>query len=242
MAKRAIIIPALFLFFFGVYFSFDFQVQAVDIVYTSIAIFLFAVLSGFFIARQRTRYAGIVEKVTEFDGHMSALYREFAFFGDNAQKTFETTARAHYEKIINNDSWESYFANKTNTISDTYLLVQTLAGERELTALRSATVTRILTSLEAMQQIRKNLIALYKEHVPTFQWVLLFFLAFTLVAAVSSLSSAGLLFQSLLKAAFTSSVISVLIMLWQLNTLTFFEEMVGQSSAQDVLDIFNGVK
>ena len=44
---------------------------------------------------------------------------------------------------------------------------------------------------------------------------------------------------SFIKSVFVLSIVSVILMLWKLNHLTFFEEMIGKSSAEDVLKIMN---
>ena len=47
---------------------------------------------------------------------------------------------------------------------------------------------------------------------------------------------------SLLKGAFNTSVILVLVLLYQFDNLNFFERTVGEHSRQDVTDIFSGKK
>ena len=45
---------------------------------------------------------------------------------------------------------------------------------------------------------------------------------------------------SLLKGAFAGSIFFVFVLLQKLNKLELFEKVVGEDSAQDVLDIFEG--
>ncbi|MEK7635848.1 MAG: hypothetical protein AAB405_02040 [Patescibacteria group bacterium] len=47
---------------------------------------------------------------------------------------------------------------------------------------------------------------------------------------------------SIIKAAFATSIISVVFLMRQLDRLKLFEGMIGESSAQDVLDIIAGKK
>ncbi len=93
-----------------------------------------------------------------------------------------------------------------------------------------------------MQQIRKNMIALHHERIPKFQWVLLYFLAGVLFLTLSIIPSQGLIYSSILKAAFGSAIIFVFIMLRKFDRLEFFEKTIGEESAQDILNIFAGKK
>jgi len=56
------------------------------------------------------------------------------------------------------------------------------------------------------------------------------------------MASVGMLWPSVLKAAFVMSVLSVMFILYRLNNLAFTEDLMGAESAQDVLDIIKGSK
>ena len=49
--------------------------------FLSAATFLFAIFAGFFISRQGTRYSKIRELIADFDGGLSAIYRNIGHFG-----------------------------------------------------------------------------------------------------------------------------------------------------------------
>jgi len=240
--KVLIIVPLVFIFFLSIYYLTPLNLPELDTVFISITIFLFATLVGFFIARQTTRYGQIISKVTDFDGNMSFLYRSIGVFGEKAQAEFAEILRKHYSAITTHGDWDFYFSQKTTTLTDTNNLVVKYTEAGDLNPAQNAFAARAFFGLGEMQKIRKNLIALYKEKVPYFQWLLVIFLTLILVLTVSSIPSQDALLASVIKAAFATSVVSVVIMLWKLNHLTFFEEMVGQSSAQDVLDIISGSK
>ena len=242
MKKVLYVLPLVFILFFLVYYLTPSYLSELDTIFISITIFLFATLVGFFIARQATRYGQIVSKVTDFDGNMSFLYRSIGVFGEKSQVEFAEILQKHYSAITAHGDWDFYFSHKTTTLTDINHLIVKYTETGELNPAQNAFASRAFFGLGEMQKLRKNLIALYKEKIPHFQWLLVIFLTLILILTVSSIPSYGALFASIIKAAFATSVVSVVIMLWKLNRLTFFEEIVGQSSAQDVLDIIAGTK
>lgn len=86
------------------------------------------------------------------------------------------------------------------------------------------------------------MIALHHERIPRFQWILLVFLAGVLFITLSVIPSQGLIYSSILKGAFASSIIFVFILLRKFDRLDFFEPTIGEESAKDVIDIFKGKK
>jgi hypothetical protein len=86
------------------------------------------------------------------------------------------------------------------------------------------------------------MLALSRERVPFEQWVLILFFVAMLIGTVSTMASVGMLWPSVLKAAFVMSVLSVMFILYRLNNLAFTEDLMGAESAQDVLDIIKGTK
>jgi len=67
-------------------------------------------------------------------------------------------------------------------------------------------------------------------------------LAAGLFISIVSFNSQFNFSESLLKALFITSIFSVMLTLFKMNKLNFYEEMPGESSAQDVLDIIAGKK
>lgn len=240
--KVLFMVPLIFVFFFLLYYLTPELLPELDNIFISITIFLFATLVGFFIARQATRYGQIISKVTDFDGNMSFLYRSIIVFGTEAQNEFADILKKHYQSIIENKDWDYYFSQKTTTLIDANNIIIKYAENENLNSAQNSFTGKAFFALGDMQKLRKNLIALYKEKVPYFQWILVILLTLMLIITVSSIPSYELLLASIIKAAFTTSIISVVMMLWKLNHLTFFEDMVGQSSGKDVLDIISGIK
>lgn len=101
---------------------------------------------------------------------------------------------------------------------------------------------RILSALRDLQQLRKEILSLYSENIPKFQWILLFFSASVLFATLSAIPSAGSLYVSMIKGAFASAIIFVFMLLVKLYNLEFFDQSVGEVSAEDVLDIIKDKK
>jgi hypothetical protein len=206
----------------------------------TISTFLFSIFTGFFIARQGNRYSAIRDRITEFDGNMSSIYRQSSHLGNKPQEEMKKIIKNHYRQILKHKAWDYNFTHKSTTITSVHKLLECSVAGKNLPSLTSIALERILSALRSLQQIRKNMIALHHERIPKFQWILLYFLAGVLFLTLSIIPSQGLIYNSILKAAFGSVVVFVFILLRRFDRLEFFEKTIGEESAQDILDIFVG--
>ncbi len=131
--------------------------------------------------------------------------------------------------------------HKTTTLTDIHHIIGKI-GQNNLTNIQNVALGRISMALSGAQDVRKQLVALVDERIPKFQWILITLFMLTLLSAVSSIYSVGLLLPSILKAAFGVSIISVVIILHNLDILNLFEGNIGGHSAKDVIDIIDGKK
>lgn len=233
---------AVFIVLVLVYFLFSFGENDFSQVFLTTSTFLFAIFTGFFIARQGKRYSNIRDQITKFDGEMSSMYRHFGHLGVQAQIPAKEIIKNHYETILAHQAWDYHFVNPSNTITSLHQLVEQTTKDRSLPSLEHLALQRILTSLENIQVTRKNMISLHQERIPKFQWVLVYFLAIILLIAVSTIPSVEFLLGAILKGAFTSSIIFVIILLHEFDQLEFFEGTIGENSAKDILGILAGKK
>ncbi|MBT6690893.1 hypothetical protein HOB10_00985 [Candidatus Parcubacteria bacterium] len=231
----------LFLFLSAVYYSFNFTPTDSHTLFLSISTFLFATFSGFFIARQGRRYNAIRNQIAVFDGMMSSLYRNFEYFGSKHTDSIKKIIKAHYTKIIKNKAWDYHFVNKSSTIIDINKLNRAIDRNKASIA-EAAVIRENLRIARDLQIARKKMVVLYQERIPHFQWFLIAFLAFILLLTVSLIPSQAQLTSSILKGAFGTCVILVIVLLRQFDTLHFFEDVVGEHSAQDILGILLGKK
>jgi hypothetical protein len=209
-------------------------------IFLTIATFLFAIFTGFFIARQGKRYSTIRDQITNFDGEMSAIFRNFGHFSKNTQEKAKKIIKNHYTKILNNKAWDYQFTHKSTTLVSLHELCEKTTKNKALPSLQHLALQRILEALRNLQKIRKNMISLHNERIPAFQFVLVYFLAIILLITVSIIPSTQYLLGSILKGAFSSSIIFVIILLHEFDRLKFFEGTIGENSAQDILNIFAG--
>lgn len=240
MLKYLVII--IFVAFLILYFFFPFGSEDYSQVFLTISTFLFAIFTGFFISRQGRRYSAIRDHITRFDGEMSALYRQCGHLGSDVQEEASEILKDHYSRILTNRAWDFHFVNPSNTLTSLHQLAERKTKDQPLQSLKHLALQRVLTALEVAQVTRKGMIALYHERIPKFQWALVYFLTFILFIAVSTIPSVGFLLSTVLKSAFASSVIFVVILLSQFDQLKFFEGTIGENSAKDVLDILKGEK
>lgn len=209
----------------------------------TVSTFLFAVLTGFFISRQSTRYNQIREQLAIFDGNISAIYRDMEAFRDGGwQDKAAEIIKAHYVKIIETGEWDYHFVNRSTTITDLSRLVLQAAGDRVLPSGLHLTVQEMIARSDDLQVSRKSMIALEVERMPRFQWLLTYYLAFLLVISIMLIPTPTVILDALLQGAFATLVIFVVILLRQLDNLELFEGMIGTASVEDVLSILEGTR
>ncbi len=225
-----------------IYFFVQFGAEDFSQIFLTISTFLFAIFTGFFISRQGKRYSKIRDTITNFDGELTSIYRHFGHISLDAQVASRDIIKNHYQPVLANQAWDYNFINPTATITSLHTLANDMTAGKQLPSVQHLALQRILTALEKMQVMRKGMIALHHERIPKFQWVIVYFLAVILVVSVSTIPSVGFVLGAILKAAFVSSVIFVIILLHEFDKLRFFEGTIGEKSAQDVLDIVEGRK
>ncbi len=235
----------LFLVFIGLtyfYFTTDVGFSTTDKIFITITTFFFSIFTGFFIARQGNRYTKIREVISTFDGKLSSIYRASQNISPQIQEKIGAVIKNHYTLILANKAWNYHFINKSNTISSIHQILEEDIGNNKQETLRNQAVGRVMTGLSDCQVLRKNMVMLYQERIPSFQWFLLFFFVLILLSAISVIPSQGFILGALLKSAFVVSILSVIFILRNLDNLHLFERFIGENSARDVLDLIEGSK
>lgn len=206
----------------------------------SVSTFTFSIFAGFFIARQGKRYSDIRKAVSEFDGEITGIYRNLGHINKIQQKKIREIIRAHYQVILQKKAWDYHFLHKSTTIQHIHeVLEKTMKGKKNLPGLQYAAIMHVTAALQRLQVIRKRMISLHRERIPQFIWVLLYLLSLVAILTVSVLPSSGLILESVIKSIFATTVLIVLIQLHKFDELRFFETTLGESSAQDILGIFD---
>ncbi len=242
MKKIQFLLLILFIFLSYIYFKYSFGAASTDKIFITITTFFFSIFTGFFITRQGNRYTKIREIISSFDGKMSATYRVSGNLSAVVQKKIGQIIKSHYEKILETERWDYHFTNKSATISSVHKVLEEEIGSNKQESLRNQSLGRILTNMGDCQVLRKNMVMIYQERIPSFQWFLICFFMLILLAAVSVIPSAGFILGSVLKSAFVVSIISVIVILHNLDNLHLFERFIGENSARDVVAIINDEK
>jgi len=234
----------LILLFVGLSTAYYYNVFAgneVDKTFLTLSTFLFALFTGFFISRQASRYSEIRKLTADFDGNMSGVYRMFGHLGKETQKKSGNIIKDYYKKIVKN-GWDYAFTHKTRTLTDLHQLLEDTITKHGSDGIKSTAASRIAVGLQDQQKVRKNMVALREERIPGFQWMLIYLLTAILILTVSTIPSESLLLGSVIKAAFIVSVLMVAVLLKKLDELKLFEGIIGEHSAQDVVEIIEGKK
>lgn len=242
MKNIQIILLILFIFITYIYYRFSFGGGNTDKIFITITTFFFSIFTGFFITRQGNRYTKIREIISTFDGKMSGAFRVAGNLSPVVQTKLGVIISNHYKKILDSKRWDYHFVNKSTTISDIHKVLEEEVGNNKQEALRNQSVGRILSNVGDCQVLRKNMIMLFQERIPSFQWFLICFFVIILLSAISVIPSAGFLLGSALKSAFVISILSVVIILRNLDNLHLFENFIGENSARDVVDLIEGNK
>lgn len=214
----------------------------VDKIFLSISTFLYSIFTGFFISRQAARFNKVRETVTRFDGVMSNIYRTSIHVSKELQDEVGKVIENHYKRIFETKQWDYHFKHKSTTITSLHALLEEKVDDESVTKVSNQALGSIIKGLGAAQDIRKSMVALSRERIPSEQWILIVFFVVMLIGTVSTLASVGLFFPSILKAAFVVTVLSVMYILYRLNNLIYTEDIMGADSAQDVLDIIANKK
>ena len=245
MKQINIIISVLILFTTFLWFYYQENVlKEVSKEYIGILIFFFATITGVFISRQGKRYNLVVRALTDFNGNLSFQYRGMENIDEKYQEKIGLIIKKHFSYFKDDKySWDWFMKVKTTTLTDINRLhMEIIKDGLELNKLQSHFINRSQASLLDMHKIRKNLVPLMKENIPTINWIIIWLLAAGLFISIVSFNSQFNFSESLLKALFITSIFSVMLTLFKMNKLNFYEEMPGESSAQDVLDIIAGKK
>ncbi|MFA6430477.1 MAG: hypothetical protein WC229_01125 [Candidatus Paceibacterota bacterium] len=239
--KLIFIILLTFLTFICIYYFIPIKTN-LDKTFITISTFVFTVLTGFFISRQGNRYSEIRKSVSSIDGNFSSIYRSFGHLNVGTQEKVGQTITRYYLNILESKIWNYNFINKTTTLTDIHRdLEQVTTGS--LSPVAGAALSRIMTCLGNIQVERKNLVVVCEERIPTFQWITISFLSFTLLfTLLVTIPSNGLIAESFLKGIFSTSIIIIIILLKQLDRLELFEGVIGEHSAKDVIEIIESKK
>ena len=232
----------LFLILVYIYFKYDFGAQNTDKVFITITTFFFSIFTSFFITRQGNRYTKLREIISTYDGKMSGVYRVAGNLSAEIQQKIGTIIMEHYKKILETKSWDYHFTHKSTTISSIHAVLEGEIGSNKQESLRNQAIGRILANLGDCQVLRKNMVMLFQEKIPLFQWMLIIIFVLILLATISIIPSQGFLLGSGLKAAFATAILSVVFILKNLDDLHLFEDFIGQNSATDVLNTIEGSK
>lgn len=230
------------LFFTILYISYNYNFRGeFDKIFVSLATFLFTIFTGFFISNQTQRYGKIRDALSQYDGKMSGIYRASMNFGVDGQSKIGLIISNYYKRIIETGSWDYHFYNKSSTITDLHITsAEAVLSKEKLTEIDKQSNARISSALMDLQVLRKQLIVLREERIPSFQWFLIVLFGLTLITTVLFIPSKNFFIGSLLKSSFLVSILSVIMILRNFDNLQFFEGRVGEHSAEDVLGIING--
>ena len=237
-----VLLIVILVIFAHLYYTLPTFLPDIDKIYITITTFFFSIFTGFFVSQQMARYAKIRETISQFDGHMSSMYRSSENVNKEVQHHVGEIIRNHYEAMIKSEEWDYHLTHKSNTITSIHTLLEEKVGNASIETLRGHALGKIVDGLSECEIYRKKMVMLCQERIPAFQWFIITFFTCILILAVSAIPSQGLALQSILKAAFGVSILSIASILHHLDNLHLFEHFIGEHSAKDVIDLIDGKK
>jgi hypothetical protein len=197
--------------------------------------FFFTLFSGYFITRQNDRYTAIAEEISNTDGTFSLLYR-ISGSVPAIQDVVRTSLRNHYQKILDTGDWAYHLTHPSTTITEIFNAYNGASGDdaEKLGAFGDAFGGGFLQ----IQISRKKMIMLYHERLLPLQWTLVCVLAALMVISFNFIPNHTLVID-ILKIVFGGAVLSVIVLLKQLDDLSIFGKEFNKQTANDMLRILD---
>ncbi len=209
----------------------------------AISTFLFAIFTWFFIYQQSERYVNLRKYLATMDWEITNIFRASTHLWKECHKDIKEHLRSHYKKIVDSKKWNVYLAQKTNLISGIHNILEKLDKKNCSSVVASLAIEMIMNSTSTLQVNRKEQLSIDMERVPVFHWLVIYFLAITLLItfSVSFDTNSNILF-SIIKALFASSIFLIIFLLKHLENMDFFETNLWEWTAKDFLDITDNKK
>ncbi len=203
------------------------------------SVFFFALLSGFFIARQNERYNKITDIIAVRDGLYSTLYRIFMIY-PRIHSEIRVIIKSHYEKILDNNDWAYNEFHPSATIINLTKVMSSVTDEEADSVKNNTIFDGIWGTIQALQINRKNIIATYQQKLILFQWILIYVFALLTIVSLTFLQTDSF-FVDVLKIIFGTAVFLVVVLIKQLDDLSIFGKNFSRNIARDVINILNEV-
>lgn len=233
--------PILFILFYLFYsFQVDLGFEKPE-VFITIASFLFAIFTGFFMSRQNQRHVNIRQEIAANDGEFTNVYRTMGHLSLTAQKEAGKVIKKHFKKILETNDWAHHVKKKTTVLTDLHKILTKHAGAKKLPSRKHVAVQFIVDSLRQLQISRKKIIAFHRERMSKMQWGLIIILTVILLGSLSFLHNISWIVP-IYKAFYAVIIIVVILYIQRLNNLTLFQDAFGRMSSQDVIDVIDGKK
>lgn len=237
------VITLVFLAFFLLFYFLPFEAAVNESVFLTVSTFLFAIFTGFFISRQSTRYIDIREKLASFYGLISFIFRNSTHFNKALQDDMEKVIVRFYKLVAEHSAWDYIITHKVTIVTDIHAVLEKHIGDDSLPTMENVVLNRNMAALYEAQVLRKSLIALREERIPSFQWLIIYILTAVLLMTLAVVLHSHLfIVGALLKASFASTVVVVVVLLHQFDQLRLFESRIGTSAVEDIKNIIEGKK
>lgn len=210
-------------------------------VFVTIASFLFAIFTGFFMSRQNQRHVNIRQEIANSDGEFTNVYRTMGHISKKAQKEAGKIIKKHFSQMLKSNDWAYHVKRKTSSLTDLHQILAKHVAIKKLPSRKHIAVQYIMDSLRQLQISRKRIIAFHKERISKMQWSLIIILTVILLGSLSFLHNVSWIVP-VYKAFYAVIIITVILYIYRLNNLTLFQDAFGRMSSQDVIDIIEGKK
>lgn len=202
----------------------------IDVILT-IATFLFAILSGFFISRLGSRYDQIRTLVSSEDAYFLSLYKNAQIYGGEFAKKIGDLIDQYY--IASFDIALTNYGYKHN--SKYYLQMwDELAVIKKYRS--ESAYQNLADTLTSIEEFRNTAATVSKEKLGTGHWAILFLLTAIILFSIFCLRTDAFYFQ-VITVLFSTVLILVLLIIRDLQNLMLGGQALLEESGQEIFEL-----
>jgi len=198
----------------------------------TISTFLFAIIAGFILSRQDTRYDKVREVLSHLDATWMSFYRAFRLFGANVQKKAAESIDYIYIRTYDCELWDYQETNIKFSLEKLYDMVKKLKPK---TIAQKECVSDSLDKLTDLEVLEHETGEIAKERLMPGEWIILYILSGIIIFCVFYMRTFTL-FSILFTILLATAIMIVMFIIRDLNNLRLKGELLAFESGQEVFD------
>ncbi|MBW3013696.1 hypothetical protein KY335_00470 [Candidatus Woesearchaeota archaeon] len=205
----------------------------------TISTFLFAILAGFILTRQNSRFDNVRELLTKLDAVWKSLYHTFGLFGTKIQNKSADIIDAAYISAYDFELWNY---QKAEIFGDIFSTVYEFINKlKPKTAAQKGAVEVMLNKLENIEVTEHQVGEIAKEKLMISEWAILYILSGIILFCVFYMK-VFTVYSFLFTILLSTAICFVLFIIRDLNNLRLKGELLAYESGQKVFDTIDKMR